>query len=320
MNVLNSLSNLDKAFQLYISKYKLRFRNNNGKPPFLEGALLAFEFQKGLVGYSDFLPWPTFGEQNLFQQLNQMKKGLFSQRFEIAKYNAFLDAQARALKKNLFFGLKIPASHFLIEDLLSFKNPEWIFKKGFQIIKVKLKPYEISKQISALKKLNSSLKNIRWRLDLNGGKWETWKNHLEFLHKAIDLIEDPLLEKKLQTAQSCNLFAQDWLNSSSFPIKIVKPSKDCLKNLIKQLAFFRWKRLIFTHSLDHPLGQVVSAFWAGQFYKNYSRFFETGAFVSSSLVHVDSYPLKIQPNFSAPSGFGFGFGDSLEKEAWKRWI
>ena len=92
--------------------------------------------------------------------------------------------------------------------------------------------------------------------------------------------------------------------------------------LIKEVAFFSWKRLVFTHSFDHPLGQAVSVFWASVFYKNYRSFFETGGFINSLLLKETSYPLNQNkgPEFLPPSGFGFGFSDSLKKEKWKRWV
>ena len=317
------------SFKLYISPYKLKRRLFSQ-----EGVLLAFEFKGGLRGYSDFLPWPSFGENSLPQQLKQIKRGEFSQRFLIAMRSALLDAKARSQQRNLFFGLKIPDSHFLIPDLLNFKNPDFIFKKNFKKIKVKLKPYKINQQISALKALSQSFKDVRWRLDFNGMSWLFWKNKLEFLKPYIDFIEDPQLEKNSFNPKEKLLFAGDWESSPYFQIRIIKPSRDSLNLLIKQLALFRWKRVVFTHSFEHPLGQAITAFWAGLFYKYYPHFFETGAFVSgagcgqatstprllASAEEERTYRLEQEGPFKPPQGFGFGFGHSLKKEKWKRWL
>ena len=313
---LNSLSGSQK-FKLYISPYQLEFKKRGPKP--LEGALLAFDFGLDLLGYSDFLPWPRFGEISLYQQLRQIKKGEFSQRFLIAKKSAFLDAKARSQKRSLFFGLKIPDSHFLIPDLLSFKSPGLAGQKK---IKVKLKPYKINRQISALKALSQNFKEARWRLDFNGMSWELWKNQLKFLKPSIDFIEDPRLKRASFEQKEKILFAGDWKSSPYFQIRIIKPSRDRLDLLIKELALFRWKRVIFTHSFDHPLGQLISAFWAGQFYKRHNSFFETGGLADLRLKEKAGYPLsqKTGPRFSPPGGFGFGFGSSLKKEPWRRWL
>ena len=310
---------LPKRFKLSISPYKLSFKNKLLSP--LEGSLLAFDFGSGLTGYSDFLPWPRFGEPSLFRQLHYIQKGEFSQRFLIAKHNAFLDAQARSEKRSLFYGLKIPPSHFLIEDLLNFKTTNLISEKNFKKVKVKLAPYQINEQIKKLKNLNRDLSGVQWRLDCNGLSWRLWKDQLKFLKEDIDFIEDPL-PGELWDRSDQKLWAQDWIPSLHSQIKIVKPSRDCLNLLIKELGLPRWKRIVFTHSFDHLLGQAVTAYWAGLFYKRHPQFFETGSFTCSPLSPIDSYPLysKLSPDFIPPAGFGFGFSDSLKKEPWKQWI
>ena len=238
-------------FKLYISPYKLKFKNKGLSP--LEGVLLAFDFGSALTGYSDFLPWPSFGEPSLSHQLNQIQQGLFSKRFLIAQQNASLDAQARSQKRNLLFGLKIPSSHFLIEDLLHFNKQKDLSEKGFQTVKVKLKAYKIPEQIKKLKSLYFHFKNKKWRLDLNGQSWSPWKEKLAFMKASIDFIEDPLADKAFKKEDK-NLFAQDWTPCSPVQIKIIKPSRDSLKELPTKEILQKWKRLIFTHSFDHPLG------------------------------------------------------------------
>ncbi len=304
-------------FKLYISPYKIHFKNKRKAP--LEGSLLAFDFGWAGMGYSDFLPWPAFQELSLFQQLADMRKGRFSQRFLIARRGAWMDAQARAQQRNLLFGLKIPPSHYLIEDILIFKSEEEIAAKGFKAVKVKLKPYKEAAQAEKLKAFHSHLRGVKWRLDLNGQSWPAWRRRLDFIREGLDFVEDPLLNPRDMEKPDRKILAQDWTPSPYFQIKIVKPSRDALWDLLKELAFFRWKRLIFTHSFDHPLGQAMAAFYAGVFYKNSPRFFETGA-LTHSLFKVRSYPVEEGPDFAPPAGFGFGFSDSLKREKWKRWL
>jgi len=310
---MNNSLKLKNKFKLYISPYTLYFKNKQCPP--LEGSLLAIDFGSGLTGYSDFLPWPIFGESNLSNQLKAIKEGYFSNRFLIAKHNAFLDAQARSQKRNLLSGLRLPSSHFLIDNLLHFKTEERILEKGFQVVKVKLNPDRRNEQLEKLKALYSRLKNIKWRLDLSGQKWSLWKERLHFIKKELDFVEDPNLTQVEK--EDKNLLAQDWIPSSHFQIKIIKPSRDSTKSLLKELSLSHWKRLIFTHSFDHPLGQTATAFHAGIFYKNHPRFFETGA-LTHSLSQIGSYFLQQGPDFVPPAGFGFGFSDSLKKEPWKR--
>ena len=194
------------SFKLYISPYRLEFKKPKAFLPPLKGALLAFEFESNRMGYSDFLPWPAFYELSLSQQLKQAQQGLFSSRFLIAMQNAALDAQARDQKRNLFFGLKIPESHFLIEDILEFHNESQIEERGFKIVKAKLKPLKIRRQIDCLRSLTKALPGLKWRIDLNGGDWALWKNQLGFMREKIDFIEDPVDFREKDRA----LFAQDW--------------------------------------------------------------------------------------------------------------
>ena len=267
MSPLTSFQSI-KTFKLYISPYTLQFKNKKLFPHSLEGSLLAFDFGSDLLGYSDFLPWPAFGgEQSLFHQLTQIQQGHFSNRFLIAKHNAFLDAQARQEKRNLFFGLKIPPSHFLIEDLLNFDKEKQIQEKGFKTVKVKLKAQKIPQQTDKLKSLYSELRSVKWRLDLNGQSWSAWKHILNVIKEGLDFIEDPFLDTGFQKGFK-ELFAEDWIPYPLFSIKIAKPSRDSLESLLKGTASSQWQRVVFTHSFDHPLGQIISAFWAGRCFTN----------------------------------------------------
>ena len=298
-----------KNFKLFISKYRLRVKNSQRDS--LKGCLLFFDFGSGLEGYSDFLPWPRYGEQTLSEQLQDIKAGRFSQRFLIAQQQAFVDAKARLEKRNLFFSLKIPPSHFLIEDLFNFQFSKELFL--FKKVKVKLKPDKISEQVKILKGLAVLLKNVKWRLDLNQDSWKKWEAPLSFLKSRIDFIEDP------KESIGSVAMAEDWRRIPLAPIKIVKTGRDSFTDIVKNQLL--WKRIVFTHSFDHPLGQVISAFWSGLFYKYYPSFFETGAFLNFQLETVKSYELESKgSSFIAPRGFGFGFSKALKNENWKLWI
>ena len=214
-------------FKLFISKYELKFKSS--KRANLEGCLFLFDFGSGLIGYSDFLPWSSYGERSLKKQLEDIKKGQFSQRFLIAKRQAFLDAKARLEKRSLFFSLKIPPSHFLIDNLLEFSFSKKI--DGFKIIKVKLKPFKVLEQLKVLKELNLLLKNVKWRFDLNGNSWKAWEPYLSFLKDQVDFIEDP----KERIAPY--LLAEDWKQSPFAKIKIIKPARDSIFKLTKKSFF-----------------------------------------------------------------------------------
>lgn len=304
-----SLLRPPSKFKLFISPYQLKWKNKRKAP--LEGVLCAFDFGLKQIGYSDFLPWASMGEKPLNQQLEEIKEGNETQRFKIAKHNAFIDARARKEQKNLFFSLQPVPSHFLIEDIKSFKENSGF--KTFKTIKVKLKAEQRIQQTQALRELNQKIPNLLWRLDLNGASWQGWD--LSFLRGKIDFIEDP----ETFSLKDFSLLAEDWIPCSKAQIKIVKPSRDFVFKGFK--SFFRKKRIIFTHSFDHPLGQITSAFWAAWFYKYYPVFWETGALCDFQLEKLKKYPLKYKQGLlQFPQGFGFGFTSALKEEKWREWI
>ncbi len=282
--------------------------------------MLAFDFGSGLTGFSDFLPWPSLSsEKPLFAQLKDAQKGIESFRLRIARQRALLDAQARSESRSLFYGLKFPPSHFLIEDILSFSEWEKIPLLGYKCAKLKLSLKAPEKQAQKLKRAISALPHLKWRLDLGGGSWPLWKRLLKFMGSRTDFIEDPA-GAPLSGGDS-RMFAEDWLPRRGFSIKIAKPARDSSASLERGLAASRWRRIIFTHSLEHPLGQAASAFCGAKFYQNHSSLFETCGFKCLSF-YEGRFGLneRQDPVFRPPGGFGFGFGEALKKEPWKRWI
>ena len=308
--------------KVYISPYQLELQKHNR---YLQGSLLLFEFKSGLKGYSDFLPWPQFGEPSLKDQLNSVKEGQESQRWICSKNIAFCDALAREKKQNLFFNLKVPESHFLIEDISSFSEWKHIEKTGYNTIKIKIRRFTYQKELPQIKKVYEAYPHFKWRLDFNGSlnfkEWDALKKALYFLWSNIEFIEDPFKNPKGFFGPETHLFAEDWIENRHYGFRIVKPSRDSFDFLMKQLPLRHWKGIVFTHSHETLLGQAATAYLAGRFYKIYPSFWQTGAFKSLSLKKSRwTFQEDISPFFKPPSGFGLGYGHLLEKEPWKRWI
>lgn len=308
--------------KVYISPYQLEFQHSSGC---LQGALLLFEFQWDLKGYGDLLPWPRFGEESLKVQLEALKNGRESARFRRLKEVALSDALARKEKQSLFSGLKIPDSHFLIGNVTSFSDWDRIGEAGYQIIKVKIKPFELQKQLDQLEKGHLTLPRCKWRLDLNGSlrlqDWGSFKKSLRFLWNQIEFIEDPFKNPGSFSSEDARMFAEDWTPCPQSAVRIVKPSRDSLDSLIKQIPSRRWRSIVFTHSQETLLGQAATAWQAGIFYKKHPSFWQTGAFKCHSF-KKSRWTLNENddPAFKVPSGFGLGFSHLLEKEPWKRWL
>ena len=257
------------------------------------GALLLFEFPSGLAGYSDFLPWPQFQEPSLKMQLNQAKAGHRSSRWRIAQGMAFKDALARAEKRSLFSGLKIPDSHFLVDDMTSFLKWDFLAETGYKIIKVKFHGPLSRKQLYRLKSVFKAYPAFRWRLDFNGSlkykEWEVLKRQLAFLWPRLDFIEDPFESiSRSFSSKDASVLASDWIPhpNAAGGFRIVKPSRDDLREVTKQIPLHLWKGIIFTHSEETLLGQATAAYQAGLFYRSYPDFYTTGAFKSFPLKKV----------------------------------
>ena len=313
---------MNARIKIYVSPYKLNIKFSN---QYRRGWLLLFDFGKDLIGYSDFLPWPSFGELSGEKQLQDLKIGKESSRLRRAKEQAFMDAKGRQEQRNLCYGLNLPSSHLLIEDLYSFKQKDDISNSLYKVVKVKLKPDEIKKQIQIIKEIHSSFPFLKWRFDFNGQLssylWRLWKKKFDFLEQQIDFIEDPFSSPLDFQLNSSPLFAEDWNANPYCFIRIAKPSRDSHSMLIKNKAQSLWKRVVFTHSFDHPLGQVANIFYAAQFYKIYPSLKEIGGF--KCLAYEENefiIPQLSSTHFTPPSGFGFGFQNILSKQQWKKWI
>ena len=220
-----------RKISLFISPYGLETVRQT--PPHREGlqggggerlcgALLLVEFAPGFAGYSDFLPWPRFGERSLREQLKGMKNGRFSARGFCALKTAFLDAKARAAKRSLFFGLKIPDSHFLITSPpVSWKGWEYPIRAGYKTIKLKFRGF--ADFLTALPQLQQTAEahpDLQWRLDFNGSlkslkEWRALRRRLNFLQDRTEFfIEDPFppgataADRLSQKDRAC--IADDW--------------------------------------------------------------------------------------------------------------
>ena len=275
-----------------------------------KGLLLKIEFKGGLQGYSH-----SFEED--FRFLKKRAQGLdHPPSLKTSFFGAWLDAKARALKKNLLEGLPSITNHYLIPDLSSFKGG---LKIPFSVVKVKMKS---PKETPALKKLIEKNPEKKFRLDFNYQfslkDWEHFEHQNKALAPMIDFIEDPFPEFWKKPSKNFH-FALDFGPFYPCPIRVLKPMRfgpdEALSNFKKR----HFQRIIFTHALSHPLEARLSFILASRFYKahpekketcglNYSfDFFEMNDFLSCSK----------EENFYKGGGFGLGFDSLLEKQNWK---
>jgi hypothetical protein len=83
----------------------------------------------------------------------------------------------------------------------------------------------------------------------------------------------------------------------------------------------RYRKVMFTHSLNHPLGQVAALWEAARFYKKYPALIQAGGFakVNSPAFKPFNAVWNWQGSQPKPApGLGFGFDQQLEALKWER--
>lgn len=324
-----------------------------------EGVLLKILFSSGKMGYSAIGPLLKFGEGFVSDYTYFLRKkmftsylkidqipGLFNAEFSKKKYfeeysillknktkqkqisilslsfyGAWLDAQARSQSKNLFFGYPLIENHYLITDLFSFSK-DFLHDIPFKIVKVKIKSFKESEKLRTL--IQTSSKKLKWRLDFNYhfsfSQWKIWEKENLFLAPFIDFIEDPFPD--FFSVKSPFSFALDWGKSHYCPIRVMKPTRHPPRFVYQQLAGGNFQRVIFTHTLGHPLEARLSWILASDFYKVHPQ--------KREICGLD-YPLDFfekndfscfdkSSDFYSPSGTGLGFDEVLKNRKWKKWV
>lgn len=309
------------------SLYSLFPKNNKSIYSERKGALLKVEFENHLVGYADCHPWPEWGDKPIEEQLENLKHRHTTPLTRCSLKYARLDAEARHKNESLFIHKRLPISHFLVTDFLSFtkEDCENIEKQGFTHLKIKLGNF-LAQEIAHLLFLfkNTSLK---LRLDFNEKlsleEYKAFLNAIEPIQQKIDFIEDPIpfdaqIWKELRAlypiSLACDkhaLAAMHWPDSAD--ILVVKPAIENIEQ------FERVKeKVIITSYLDHPLGQLNAALIASELDINEQKVHGLLSHHSYQENSFSSDLAQSGPFFSFPYGTGLGFDEKLSKIKWHK--
>ncbi|HWU43352.1 MAG TPA: hypothetical protein VN132_07940, partial [Bdellovibrio sp.] len=140
-----------------------------------QGALFKVEWGKKLIGYADLQPWPELGDLTLDEQIAGVRAGKISEQLEQTIWLAHRDAQARALKKNLFDVGTLSPNNYLIthaEDITTELLHE-IQANGFRTIKLKI-GRDLQEEAEAL--IRVAEMDFKIRLDLNAmANWQIFE-------------------------------------------------------------------------------------------------------------------------------------------------
>lgn len=301
--------------KIWIHRYELKPRETKLKPR--QGALVKVQWTLGQEGYSDLHPWPEFGELPIEDHIHSLAELKFTPLVENSMEFNYRDGEYRSLKRNAFLGLILPRSHRLVFDLEALEQSQlhdWS-KQGFTHIKVKM-GRNLKAETEALVHMAYST-SLLWRVDFNGRiseeeflKW--WKGLDASVKTRIDFVEDPLGKGDLKISGP---WANDWKKQSRALIRIVKPARET------DNEFSQYTRVVFTHSLDHPIGQACSAWAASRYYMRHPRKAEVCGLAATDFFIHDDFSKHWNcegPRMTPSEGMGFGFDELLHSLNWEK--
>ena len=293
------------------------------------GALLKVEFRDGKVGHADLHPWPEKGELSLKIHLEKLRKKEFTSLCLRALAIAREESQAYTEGFNLLSSLKVPLSHYLILDVENLCDIDRVLNQGFRIFKVKLN-YPLKRQTQKLLNLMKSLgSSVKWRLDfymnLTELQWRQWRE--EYLvginPRYLDFIEVPVeyQERLWKQYKEYPLALDVWGGNNTLAVSTLvwKSARKSMWELLRKKREKLFKRVVFTHSLSHPLDQMASAYFAARFYKIHPSLKEVCGLVQKDIYENHDFTLRDKgPYFPLLSGKGWGFSLLLDRLSWKK--
>jgi O-succinylbenzoate synthase len=317
-------------FSLYQLEAKSSL-NSRSQLSVREGALLKVCYRNGLIGYADCHPWVELGDLPLKDQLNHLSRRQLTPITRCSLFFARLDAEARAQGISLLEDKAIPSSHFLISNLFACidKDLEHLIQQGFTHVKIKL-GRQLNQEIDYLLNLFDG-SSLKLRFDFNESlteeSFKVFLKAIEKIKNQVDFIEDPFpfdpySWQKIQSNNQISLACDRKMKVSlAWPeaaaILIFKPAiqlKDEVMEVIKD------RKVIVTSYLDHPLGQLAAAYAASQLdspLRNVHGLLSHHCYQINSFSHYLSWQ---GPQFSTPSGTGFGYDEQLNHLEWQTLI
>lgn len=269
----------------------------------IAGILLRFSFTLSEVGYADLHPWVEYGDEPLETQLEKLLAAEITPLLNKCLWFAGHDAKARKRSRSLLTGLDLPTTHRLWTS-----GP---MDQDAKVLKLKL---AIGDSIPRLPPA------VRLRLDFNGKpsyrEFSNWWSELSpSLQSQVEVIEDPYSTGE---ADSNPRFYSDWVENPSWPGKVFKPARDFSLPLYRA---HRYQHVLFTHALNHPVGQAAAIWEAARFYKRYPKLKQAGGFAKLESPVFQSFNAvwsRQGDRLTPPPGFGFGFDEQLRDLSWER--
>jgi len=294
------------------------------------GALLRIAFDDETIGYADLHPWKEFGHAPLADHLVSLGTDKPTPLANLALRHARTDAAARRAGLSLFDGLPEVRSHALFTDWVAAPRSafEQCASQGYTAVKLKIghDPKREAEALNAMADLP-----LRWRLDANASAGtESFLAGLTPAMRAnIEFLEDPMPYEisawsSLSDREKIAL-ALDWELPATPPpwpgaqILVIKPATQDAFPLALAAAH-AGMQIVFTHSMDHPLGQSVALWTAMRLRQRHGDVVLDGGLQAAELYAPDKFSNQIRyrgPQTIPPQGTGFGFDEQLAAVEWK---
>ncbi|MCB0365990.1 MAG: hypothetical protein H6624_11370 [Bdellovibrionaceae bacterium] len=300
-----------------------------------QGFLLKVEFSDAGLGYADCHPWPEFGDDPAYIQLEGLQKDrpspLLARSLELARW----DAGARSKGESLFPTEPVLSSHYTLPDWENFSLPllNDISNQGYAVIKLKVGP-NLEEAGHFLRRLISVLpEDMKLRLDFNlTGDPESLSQWISGLGQdflpCIDFFEDPFPYDPDQW----KAFRDKWgipmaldqelrwdQDLSGADVLVIKPVRNSGEDIEKCADLFGQKRWVFTHAMDHPVGRMMALAYAMNFYGINPQKVEAGGFESRPIYHPTAFDDGIFTDGYLQLGtddVGIGFSQQLDDCEW----
>lgn len=289
------------------------------KPRGVLNALSTSGSRKGALlrvgdGYADLHPWPELGDEPIDRQLSLLAGGTPAALGARALHCARIDGDARRRGGSLFDGLEIPPSHFTVQ-FGSTGDAEQIREAGFSIVKLKASGEELPSGIERF-----SAAGLRLRIDFNACAAEHQVRRLldRIQADAIDFLEDPTpyddgTWRRLRDDLGVRLAADREKGGDAFDVLVIKPA-------LEETPPNPTRPLVFTSSMDHPLGQMWAAWNAARAVADGKRV-EACGLMTAHIYEQNEFSEMLTANgplLHPPEGPGLGFDALLSRLDWRR--
>lgn len=302
-------------------------------PTAREGVLFKIEWDSDLTGYADLHPWPELGDLSLEEQLAALRAGKITPQMEQTIWLARRDADARALKRNLFdLGTPVRNNYLLThaEDVKpGFLDP--IKVDGFDTIKVKV-GRDLQEEAEAL--IHIAAAGFKIRLDFNAmANWQIYERFMKNLDSGvranIEYVEDPfpydptawLEARELAKIGIDNQYPKvrwDQFQQCPFDVIVLKPAKMDVDAVVTKCQEWNLKTTV-TSYMDHPVGVAHALTVAMELKKQYGDMVLEAGCLTQRLYQMDAFSAELDtkgPFIRRVKGIGVGFDHLLENLPW----